>query len=503
MPASRWWTLGVVCAATALLLLDVTVVNVALAAIERDLDASFGELQWVIDAYALLLAATLLSAGSLADRLGRRRVFLIGLAAFAAASLLCGAARSPVLLDVARGAQGVGAAAIFATSLALLAATFQGHDRGVALGVWGAVSGAAIALGPLLGGALVDGLGWRWIFLLNLPLTAALAAATLRRVAESRDPAPGGVDWLGLATFGSALFLLVFGLIRGNPEGWGSPLIVGSLAGGAALLVLFVAIESRQPAPMLDVRLFRSRAFSGTAFVAFAQSVAIYPMFLFLALYLQDVLGYGPLETGIRLLPFTVALFATAPLAGRLTARVPLGVLLGAGLSMLAAGLLLMRGLTTTSEWTALLAGFLVAGLGVGVISPALAAAMVGVLPVEKSGLSSGINNTFRQVGIAGGLAGLGAIFQHRIAEAVTGSLPASAAVDELGRLSAEGRLEEAATAAGPSVAGRMLDAAHAGFIDGLNDIFLVAALTAAAAALVAWALVRLPPAPETAPDAA
>jgi EmrB/QacA subfamily drug resistance transporter len=450
--ARRGWTLGVVCAATAVLLIDVTAVSVALPAIERDLGASFDELQWVVDAYALALAATLLTAGSLADRHGRRRVFVAGLAVFALASAACGLARSPEALDLARAAQGLGAAGMFATSLALLAAVYPPRERGAALGIWGAVSGAALAVGPLAGGAVVDGLGWEWIFLANVPIALALGAAALARLPESRDPGAAAIDVPGMVTFSGALALAVLALIRGNAEGWGSAPIVGALAGSALLLGAFVVVELRRERPMLDLRLFRIPAFAGTAAVAFAQSAAIYPMLLFLAVYFQNVLGHTPLETGLRALPLTLALFAAAPLAGRLTGRVALRWLLAAGLVLIAAGLLLMRGLTPESEWTALLPGFLVGGAGMGVISPALAAAMVGVLPAERAGLASGINNTFRQVGIAAGIAGLGAIFEHRVA------------------------------AAG--------GASRAGMVEGLNEVFLVAAVVAVAG-LAACALVR------------
>jgi EmrB/QacA subfamily drug resistance transporter len=447
-PAARW-TLVVVCAATAILLLDVTVVNVALAQIERDLDASFDELQWVIDAYAIALAAVLLLFGALADRIGRRRVLVAGLVVFALASLVCALADDPVVLDVGRGIQGIGAAAMFATSLALLAQEFEGEGRGFAFGVWGAVSGAAIALGPLVGGALVDALDWEWIFLVNLPIAAALVALTLARVPESKPGHREPLDLPGAVTFAAALLLLVLGLTRGNSEGWSSGPILGALLGAAVLLGAFVAIELRRPAPMLDLRLFAQGAFAGTAAVAFLQSVAIYPLFLFMSLWLQDILGYGPFETGVRLLPFTLLLFLVAPIAGKLTSRRPLGELLGAGLVLLAAGLLMMRGLDANSGWEDALPGLIVSGAGVGLISPALAAAMVGVLPREQSGFASGINNTFRQTGIAAGIAGLGAIFQRHDPDA-------------------------------------------AGFAAGLNDVFLVAAGTAALGAVAALLLIRV-----------
>jgi EmrB/QacA subfamily drug resistance transporter len=450
MTRERWITLLVVSAATAMLLLDVTVVNVALPAIRADLGASFGEMQWVIDAYALTLAATLLSAGALADRIGRRAVFAWGLALFTACSALCAAAGTPVFLDLARAAQGVGAAAMFAASLALLADEFQDQERGFALGVWGGVTGAALAIGPLVGGVLTDELSWRWIFLVNLPIGGLLLWLTLRRLPESREEQAQPLDLAGMTTFGAACFLATYGLIRGNEDGWGSLPIAGSLLGAAALLAAFVAIERRTAAPMLPLSLFRIPAFTGTAVVAFAQSVALYPLLLFVAIYFQAGLGLSPTQTGLRILPLTLVLVVVAPISGRLTNRLPLRLPLTAGLVLIGAGLLLMRAVDADSEWTTLLPGLLVGGLAIGVISPALAAAMVSVLPVERSGLASGINNTFRQLGIAMGIAGLGAIFEH-----------------------------QAGAAAG----------LRAGIVAGLDSVLAVAAVVAFVGAALAWPL--------------
>lgn len=458
MTARERTALVAVSGATALLLLDVTAVNVALAEVDRDLGASFDQLQWVVDAYALVLAAVLLTTGVLADRLGRRRVFLAGLAVFAAASLLCAAAPSATALDLSRAAQGLGAAAIFSTSLALLAAAFDGRARGIALGVWGAVSGAALALGPLAGGALVEGLGWRSVFWLNLPLCAALAWLTVRSIDESRDSAAPRPDVPGMALFTGAAGLLVCGLIRGEPDGWTDGRVLGALGGGVLLGAAFVAVERRHPAPMLDVRLFRDRSFAATAAVAFLQSVAVYPLLLFLTLFFQEVLGYGPLGAGARVLPLTIALFVVAPFAGRLTARVPLGRMLAAGLLAAAFALLLMRRIGPGDDEGPLLPGFLLLGAGFGVVSPALAAAMVSVLPVERAGLSTGVANTFRQLGIAAGIAGLGAIFHAR---ADRGVLHGEAA---------------------------------AGYVAGLDAVFLVAAAVALAGAGAAL-LIRPSPA--------
>lgn len=451
MTRERWITLLVVSAATAMLLLDVTVVNVALPAIRADLGASFGEMQWVIDAYALTLAATLLSAGALADRIGRRAIFAWGLALFTACSALCAAASSPVFLDLARAAQGVGAAAMFASSLALLANEFQDRERGFALGVWGGVTGAALAIGPLVGGVLTDELDWRWIFLVNLPIGGLLIWLTARSLPESREERPRPLDLAGMVTFGAACFLATYGLIRGNEDGWGSLPIAGSLIGAAVLLAAFVAIERRRvETAMLPLSLFRIPAFTGTAVVAFAQSVALYPLLLFVAIYMQVGLGLSPTETGLRILPLTLVLVVVAPISGRLTNRWPLRVPLTAGLVLIGVGLLLMRSVNADSEWTVLLPGLLVGGLAIGIISPALAAAMVSVLPVERSGLASGINNTFRQLGIAIGIAGLGAIFEHQASGA-------------------------------PGL--RM------GIVAGLDSVLAVAAATALAAAVLAWPL--------------
>src|SRR5256886_12604831 len=277
----KWWTLVAVCVATFMLLLDITIVNVALPAIRRETSASFDELQWVIDAYSLALAGLLLAAGSLADQLGRRLVFVIGVAIFSFASLLCGLSGDATLLDFARGLQGVGGAAMFATSLALLAQEFHGRERGTAFGVWGATIGGAVAVGPLVGGALTEGFGWEWIFFVNVPIGIATIAVTQMKVRETKDPTASGVDWLGTALFSGALIALVFALIRGNAEGWGSALILGLLAAAVVLMVAFVVVELRQENPMLDLALFRKPTFAGASVVAFALSASMFAMFLY------------------------------------------------------------------------------------------------------------------------------------------------------------------------------------------------------------------------------
>src|SRR3954463_5919962 len=420
---NRWWTLACVAIATFMLLLDITIVNVALPPIQKDLHASFSDLQWVVDAYALTLASVLLVSGSVADIIGRKRVFVIGLILFSAASLFCGLATSPTMLTIARALQGIGGAMLFATSLALLANAFSGRDRATAFGIWGATIGGAVAIGPLVGGALTDSLGWEWIFYVNVPIGVAAAFMTVAKVDESKDPNPAGVDWLGAILFSGALFMLVFALIRGNEEGWSSTQIVALLVGAVVAMIAFVTVEMRAGNPMLDLTLFRKRAFVGASIVAFALSAAMFSMFLYIVLYIQNVLGYTPFEAGLRFLPLSLTSFFVAPVAGRLASRFPARALLGGGLVVVGVGLLLMNGISIDSDWTTLLAGFIVAGAGVGIVNPNLAQAAIGVVDPRKSGMASGINTTFRQVGIATGIAGLGAIFQSRVQDKVMAAL--------------------------------------------------------------------------------
>jgi EmrB/QacA subfamily drug resistance transporter len=477
---SRWWTLGAVCVATFMLLLDITIVNVALPDIARELRTSFTDLQWVIDAYALSLAALLLTAGSLADRFGRRLMFLAGLGVFTAASVLCALAGSPLMLNLARALQGVGGAAMFATSLALLAATFQGRERGTAFGIWGATTGAAVAVGPLIGGLLTETVGWEFIFLINLPIGLAAIAATLAHVQESRDPHAAGVDVPGVLTFSVALFLLIFALVRGNAEGWDSPLIVSFLIGAVVLLVAFVAVEHRREQPMLDLSLLRRPAFAGASIAAFTLSASMFSMFLYLTLYIQNSLGYSPLEAGLRFLPVSLLSFLVAPVAGKLSAVLPARALIGAGLTLVGVGLLLMAGLDAASQWTALLAGFIVAGIGIGLTNPPLASTAIGVVPPERSGMGSGINSTFRQVGIATGIAGLGALFQQLLESKVP---------EAMARVPVE-----ALATGNPSVVGPAPGAQHAyleAFTSALNDLFVVGAIVAFAGAVLSAALIR------------
>jgi len=486
----KWWTLVLVSIATFMLLLDVTVVNVALPDIQRELHASLSSLQWVVDAYALTLAAFLLTAGSLGDRLGRRRVFTIGFGVFTFASFLCGISNEPTLLNLARGLQGVGAAGMFATSLALIGQEFHGKDRATAFGVWGATIGGAVAVGPLVGGVLTQSFGWEWIFFVNVPIGIAAMVLTERKIVNAFADDPEPVDLPGLVTFSAALFLLIFGLIRGNSEGWQSGLIVACLVGSALLLAAFIAIERRSEHPMLDFSLFRMHAFNGVSAVAFGLSAGMFALFLYLTIYMQGVLGFSPLETGLRFLPLTILGFIVAPIAGALSNKIPIRVLLGVGMTLVGVGLMLMHGVSADSEWTTLLAGFVVAGIGIGTTNPGIGQAAIAVVPPQKAGMGSGINTTFRQVGIATGVAALGAVFQSRVDSKLSELLPN--APHGFGELVASGGSRAAATAHVAGVApGRVGHAADVAFVSAFNEIILIAAVLSFIVAALGFVLVR------------
>jgi EmrB/QacA subfamily drug resistance transporter len=477
----KWWTLLATCVAMFMLLLDITIVNVALPDIQEDLGSSFSDLQWVVDAYTLTLASLLLTAGSLGDRLGRRRVFAIGFAIFTVASLLCGLARSPVELNLFRALQGIGAAGMLATTLALIAQEFHGPERATAFGIWGATIGGAVAIGPLIGGALTEGLGWEWIFFVNVPIGVAAIALTMSKLAESRAPDPEPVDWPGVITFSASLFLLVFALIRGNPEGWSSVPITGALIAAGALMAAFVAIQLRSDHPMLELSLFRKPAFVGVSVVSFALHAGMFAMFLYITIYVQDVLGLSPLGAGLRFLPITLLSFFVAPVAGQLLNRFPARAFFAAGLGLIGAGLLLMRGVTVDSEWTTLLPGFLLAGAGIGMTNPAIGSTAIGVVTPAKAGMASGINNTFRQVGTATGIAALGAIFQSGIDSRLPPTAPSDAA--------------EGIASAGPGAVAQggpdAVSAATEAFVGAFNELLLIGGIVALAGAVLGGLLTR------------
>ncbi len=496
----KWWTLIGVCTGTFMLLLDITVVNVALPDIQQSLHASFADLQWVIDAYALTLAAFLLTAGVLGDMFGRRGVYAAGVAVFSLASLLCGLSTSSLMLNLCRGVQGVGGAIMFATSLALIANAFSGPERGTAFGVYGAVVGGAVAIGPLVGGAITGGIGWRWIFFVNLPIGVGAILITWTRISDSRDPTARRVDWIGFVAFSASLFMLVFALLQGNARGWSSASIVGLLVGAGVLMAVFLVAEWRGPDPMLDLTLFRRPAMVGVSLASFTLSASIFAMFLYLTLYLQVVLGFGPFAAGLRFLPITMLAFIVAPIAGKLTVRVHARYLLGLGLLLVAFGCYLMTDVQAMSAWTVLLPGFIVAGIGVGITNPVLASATVSVVPPERSGMSTGSSSTFRQVGIATGIAGLGAVFVSQIRpntiEALSRTPVGQAVVahggNRLDGVIAGGTVRQAAATLNDGAARRALISAYQqGFTATFNHLMAIATVIALVGSVGTLALVR------------
>jgi len=398
------WTLLVVCLATGVLLLNVSAPSVALPAVGHALHAELGVMQWVVSGYSLALAATLLTAGILG-----------GLAGFAAASVLCAVAPSPLVLIAGRAVQGLAGAVLLSSSLALLAQDFTGPARAGALGVWGATVAAAFAVGPLEGGLLTESFGWRAIFALDAAVALACLPVAVRHLRESSDPDAQRVDWRGTVTLSTGLFLGVFALTRGEVLGWGSGVILASMAGAALLLAAFVAVEQRQREPMLDLRLFAIPTFTGASVVVMVLAASTFGPFLYLTLFLLDVAGASPTSVGLQLLPLSAAALVVSVLGGRAAGVLPVRAALPAGQLLCAAGLLAMRGLEASSPWTALLPGLLVLGVGIGLSNPSVTYAALGVVPATRSGMASGVSNTFRQVGIAIGIAALGILLPARV----------------------------------------------------------------------------------------
>jgi EmrB/QacA subfamily drug resistance transporter len=414
--ANQRWTLRVVCVSTALLLLNVAAPQVALADIAESLRASFTDLQWVLSGYALAMAVFLLTAGSLADRFGRRRLFLTGLVVFSVASALCALAAGPATLVAARLVQGLGAAIVFPSSLAILAEAFQGPERRGAIGTWGAVIGLAFAAGPLIGGLLVDSIGWRGVFWANVVLGVPTIALALRHVSESRDPDPPPVDWAGVATLSAGLFLVVFAVLRGNQLGWTSATVLGCLAAGALLLAVFVFVERATARPMLEMSLFGNRTFTGATVLIALLAGATFGAFVFVTLFLLQVQGRDPVEAGLVLAPLALVSFVVSAAAGRASERVPLRGGLVAGMLIAAAGVLMLRAaMRPDASWLAMLPGLAVTGAGVGLANPLATFAHLGVLPPAQGGLASALNNTARQLGLAVGIAVLGALLEASI----------------------------------------------------------------------------------------
>lgn len=479
----RHWLLLAVCVASFLEPLATTVVTVSLPQIQRATEASFAELQWVLNAYVLTFAALVLTGGALADRFGRKRIFIIGLWMFIAASLVCGIASTPLLLIAGRAVSGTGSAFMLSSGLALLMQVFHGRERVRAFAIWGVVVGAGSALGPLAGGLLTDNFGWRWIFFANLPVCLPLLWLSHWSAGESRDPQSGAIDWAGLLSFTAMFLLLMYALIEGNSLGWASPTIVGLLVVSAVLLAIFIRAQLRRRRPMFDLTLFRNPTFTGASIAAVAIAAAFFTLLIYLPIYIQGILGYSPSGTGLALLVMAVPLLVMGPVSARMASVVSPRLFLSLGLLIIATGCSLLS-LVDQHGATALYAGMATTGIGAGLINGELSNVAISVVAPERSGMASGINNTMRQLGFGIGIAGLGATFSADLARGLA----------QYDRTFVERVSSGDVTAAVSLIEGDQAGARETAVVilaSAISNLSLSAAFLAASAALVAFLLIR------------
>ncbi len=439
------WTLALVSAAQFMVALDNLVVSTALPSIRVDLGATLESLQWTVNAYTMAYAVLLLTGAALGDRFGRRRMFLVGMAVFTGASALAALAPSAGALIAARAVQGGGAALVTPLTLTLLAEAVPAEKRGLALGIWSGVGGLGVALGPVVGGAVVDGISWHWIFWLNVPVGLALIPLAAARLSESHGP-NGRLDLPGLALAGSGLTALVFGIVRAESHGWTSTTILTALIAGGLLVAAFLAWERRAPAPMLPLRFFASRAFSATNFVSWAMFFGVFGSIFFLSQYFQTAQGFSPLEAGLRTLPWTGMPLIVAPIAGLLSSRIGSRPLMAAGLALQGVSLTWIGAIATpTVGYGAMVAPLALGGIGMALVfAPAANAVLGSVLP-QEAGQASGATNTIRELGGVLGVAVLATVFSahgsyvspQAFVDGMTAALPIGAAVTFVGALAA------------------------------------------------------------------
>lgn len=488
------WTLVLVCAAMFMLLLDMTIVTAALANIQKDLHSSLGSLQWVVDAYTLPVAGLLLTAATIGDRLGRRRLYMIGMALFTLASLGCALAGNAVELNIIRAVQGVGAVMLFGVGLPLIAAAFpDARKRAGAIGAFGATLAAATAVGPLLGGALVDGPGWRWIFLINVPVGVAALIGSRFVLTESTAATARTADWPGTVLLSGSLFALVYGLIRSSGDGWGSAPVICLMVATVVLLGAFVVRERRTAEPMLDLSLLRRPSFLGPALIALISSATLVASTSYVALYFINTLGYTPFQAGLRFLPLTIASFLAAPPAARFGHRLPSRYSMPLTGALVAIGLFTMVGLNASSSWTHLVVGFIVSGVGLGMSSALISQVALAAVPMSQAGMATGTANTFRQIGLAAGVAALGSIFTARVTSSMSGSLQLvplpAAAREQLTDAVGSGAGVQVASHVPAGLQSAVAQAARAATASGVNTIFLVGAVAAAAVTMLAFVM--------------
>ncbi|MCF3145198.1 MFS transporter [Streptomyces platensis] len=487
---SKWWALVAICLGTFMLLVDATIVNIALPDIAKSLNSSFTAFQWVVNIYALPLVALLLIGGSLADRFGRRALFVSALVVFGVASVLCGFAPSTGVLIAARALQGVGGAVMYATSTALIATSYKGRDMGMAFGVWAAVNGASAAAGPLLGGVLTEYVSWRAIFLINVPVAVVAVVLALKFIPESRNPAAGRFDFGGMITFTVAIAALTYAMTHSSNAGWSDGQTLGFLGLGVVALVAFVIVEARLHRPMLDLTVFKSASFVALMIGIAVMQGASFSRLPYTTVWLESALGLGPVAAGLLgSVPLSAATFVVALLTGRylqhLAARIPIGI----GLVLVAAGLFLQIGLDADSTGASLVAGLVVTGIGAGMINPVLTSAAIAALPSSQAGTAGGVVNTFRQLGFAVGTALFGTVFANGVTASLAGSgeFSASRATDVL----QGGATHEVIASAAPGDRAGIAHAIREAFALGVDHVHLIGAISAVVAAVLVLFLVR------------
>lgn len=491
----KWWTLGAMCFALFMIMLDNTVVNVALPSIQRDLDATIAGLEWTVNGYTLSFAVLLATGGRLGDIFGRRRMFLVGVVIFALSSATAGLAPDATALVVSRVVQGVGAALMMPGTLSIITDAFPPHERGKAMGTWAGVSALALAAGPVLGGFLTEHVSWRAIFYLNIPVAIGAVTATLFAVRESRDTTVGrDVDVAGVAVLTAGLTALVLALVEGNAWGWGSPQIIVLLAAAAIALPAFVAVERRVKAPMVQFQLLAHRNFLGAVVVALVISFAMLGVFFFLALYMQNILGYSPLEAGIRFLPSTVMIVGVAPVAGRLADRFGPRWLIVGGLLIVAASLFSFSTIAVDSSYLDLLPGFMLLGIGIALTMSPMTSAAMNAVTVDKAGIASGVLSMFRMVGGSLGIAVTGAIFQglvsSRLDTLLSGSGVSAAQRDAAAEVLGGGS-EARVAGIGPGPAKEVAAAGSEAFVYALSHAMTVSAIVAVVGAVIGGLAIR------------
>jgi EmrB/QacA subfamily drug resistance transporter len=459
----RWWTLGAMCFALFMVMLDNTVVNVALPSIQREIHAGISELEWVINGYTLTFAVLIATGGRLGDIFGRRLMFLAGVIIFAITSATAGLAQDPQMLIGSRAIQGIGAALMMPATLSIITHAFPPAERGKAIGTWAGVSALALSIGPVVGGFLTEYVSWRAIFFINLPVAVAAVTVTLFAVSESRDETVDRrVDYPGVISLTASLTAIVLALIEGNSWGWSSPGVLALLGSGAIGLAVFVAIELRVVAPMVEFGLFRTRQFIGSNLIAFIITFAMMGTFFFMALYMQDILGYSALEAGVRFLPTTMVIAVVAPIAGRLADRLGPALPMSGGLAVLAVAMFMFAGISPSTTYSGLLVPFVLMGIGIAMVMSPMSTAAMNSVSVQKAGGASGVLQMSRMIGASVGVAATGAIFQSQLGSG----------------------FDPAALASAP-------EQARATFVDALSSAMLLAAIVVVAGLVVSVTLVR------------